>query len=380
VTSGTRLAAGAVNLALALIFLITWAVEAVAVSRSWGLESWTLGGSASLLVALLALGRTRAPGAAAAAGLLVALLTVGAAQARDYPAEPGPAMALGLAVLTSAAIRALRPGPAAGVAAGGLTVVLATLLFARDSGAEIPFVTALNATCWLVGISVGVALRHRDDRARAGVEAIRREVRLEIARDLHDVVAHHVTGIVVQAQAGRLVGRDRPEVATEVLASIESAGTEALTSIRRVVGLLRTADDTTRGTHDLDRLAALVEQSRDHGFDVTLDIVGDLGSRSAEVTATLYRIVQEALTNITRHASGARCVEVRVRAEPDNSLIVDVSDDGPHQPNRIGRGGFGLIGMRERVQALGGELVVGPRPGAGWLVHAEIPIQREPAR
>ena len=244
----------------------------------------------------------------------------------------------------------------------------------------------LGLLAWGAALGAGVWLRFVDARHQLAVDAARRDERLELARELHDVVAHHVAGIVVQAQAARLVAARRPETLEPALASIESAGTDALGAMRRVVGLLRDprADDAAGVTHGPEELADLVGRFAGHCPAVRLRLP-DEGQAAwpPEVATTVYRVVQEALTNIVLHAREAAEVTVIVENGPPG-VIVEVADDapaGPSAPSWFARGGgYGLVGMRERVEALGGRLHAGAGPAGGWVVRAEVPVPAGSAR
>ncbi|MBT2454193.1 ATP-binding protein [Streptomyces sp. ISL-86] len=198
---------------------------------------------------------------------------------------------------------------------------------------------------------------------------------------MHDVVAHHITGIVVQTQAARIVAGRRPETLDATLAGIEEAGGEALTAMRRLVGLLRDTDDvaTTAPTAPgPEQLAELVRRFDGHGPEVSLRLPADRTPWPPEVATTVHRIVQEALTNIAHHAAHARSADVEITHGPD-TLTVAVSDDAApgHTRTRTRHkhhGGYGLIGMRERVEALGGHLSAGPGRDTGWSVRATLPV------
>jgi signal transduction histidine kinase len=198
-------------------------------------------------VCLIASARRRDPGWAAVAGLAVAAVAILVSGLAGLPSEPGPAMALGLSVLVGSAIRSLPALPACAVAAGGLAVAAGSLPTAHTSS-----VVALNGAGWLAAVAVGGGLRLLAARRRAEAERVRHDERLQLARELHDVVAHHVTGIVLQAQAARLLARKRPEQVDDSLADIEDASTGALAAMRRVVGLLRdTAPAACESLYDL---------------------------------------------------------------------------------------------------------------------------------
>ncbi|WP_345155761.1 sensor histidine kinase [Micromonospora maritima] len=344
--------------------------QALAIGASWGLRYWLAGGAAAVVVGALALVRRRQPAWTAAAGLAVTGATVAAARLFELPTEPGPALALASAVLVGTAVRVLAPTSAAVVAGGGLAVVVGAWLAVRP-GAGGSGVVAVYSLAWLVGVAAGLTARLVDERARAVAERVRRDERRELARELHDVVAHHVSGMVVQAQAANLVARRDAVRATESLAGIESAGGEALRAMRRLVGLLRDAEDGPPASAGPERVEALVDRFRRQGPPVRLRLPEPEPSWPPEITSTVYRVVREALTNVARHAPHARAVTVTVAEEPAG-VVVEVSDDGPPAPAPH-RGGYGLVGMRERVEALGGTVSAGPGPDGGWSVRAVLP-------
>jgi signal transduction histidine kinase len=204
------------------------------------------------------------------------------------------------------------------------------------------------------------------------------EERSRIARELHDVIAHAVSVMVVQAGAARRVAVARPEQARDAMTSIESTGRQALGEMRRLVGVLRDNDEPT--TLDpqprLLDVPALVEQAREAGLQVRLEVEGEPRPLPAGVDLSAYRIVQEALTNVRKHA-GPASVEVAVRYGP-HALHIEVCDDGRGAPVEAvsnGHRGQGLIGMRERVALYGGRLDVGPRPQGGFRVLADLPLE-----
>jgi signal transduction histidine kinase len=366
----------AADAALGAVFaavLVGWAGLTAA---SWGARYWPFDAAAGLAVCACAPLRRHRLVAAVVAGLTVAAVAILLARWAHLPPEPGPALALGLSVLIGSAVRALPAWWAGAVAAAGLAVVAGTRLAAPPAsplrlGDDVTATTVLNATTWLAAVLIGLCLRWLDARRRAVAERVRRDERLALARELHDVVAHHITGIVVQAQAAQLVAGGHP--LTGPLAGIEAAGSDALTAMRRVVGLLRDTDDAAPAMAGTERLSELVERFAGHGPPVQLRMP-DGGTRwPPEVTSTVYRVVQESLTNISRHAPHAHAVTVSV-AQEQKRVTVEVVDDATPVPARYHRGGYGLIGMRERVETLGGTLLVGPRPGAGWSVRATLPV------
>ncbi|WP_128436761.1 sensor histidine kinase [Streptomyces cyaneus] len=236
----------------------------------------------------------------------------------------------------------------------------------------------------LVGVFAGLAvyLRTLDYRRTIAVTETRRSERVAIAADLHDFVAHHVTGILVQTQMARMMAQTQPRELDPVLAGIERAATEALASMRRTVGVLRDTGEEAADRRPVGDLAGIADLT--DGFagpiqQVTLRrdpaVSDDLPH---EVQAAAFRVVQEALTNIRRHAADAAHIEVRLRDDA-GGLEVSVADDGrggTQLPAAAHGGGFGLVGLKERVTALGGELHAGPRGEVGWEVRAVFPAGR----
>lgn len=222
----------------------------------------------------------------------------------------------------------------------------------------------------LLPAALGAAVRFAATAQRRRLEQVRAQEREQLARELHDTVAHHVSGIVVQAQAGRAVAASDPAAAIGVLPAIEEAGGRALAEMRTIVGLLRAEGGAERapvgGVADLPALAR--DMATRQTVSLTLEDGLDL---APAVDAAVYRLVQESLTNARRHARGASAVEVAVAAD-DAWVDVRVSDDGAPGGRPRG-GGFGLTGMAERASLLGGTLSAGPSPGGGWTVHARLP-------
>jgi signal transduction histidine kinase len=202
------------------------------------------------------------------------------------------------------------------------------------------------------------------------------EERLRIARELHDVVAHSMSVVAVHAGTGRMVAGDDPAAAERALATIEATTRSALGEMRRLLGVLRSSDGDepaalgpAPGLADLDRLVADVARS---GVDVGLRVHGDRPDMPPGVDLSAYRVVQEALTNVIRHAGPARAtVDVRYTGA---GVTVEVADDGRGAAMPPAPGGHGLVGMRERVGVHGGELDAGPGPTGGFRVVATFPL------
>lgn len=195
--------------------------------------------------------------------------------------------------------------------------------------------------------------------------------RLRIARELHDVVAHHITAMSVQAAAARRTLNTNPEGAQAALKSVESGAREAVQDMRSLLHTLRTPDGQQSSLRGLDDLEGLVETARGHGRDVRLERIGDPGELSPTVHLTLYRVAQEGITNALKHAGPTATITVRLRAS-SQLLELEVSDDGRASPSLIPGTGTGIVGMRERIAAVGGEFHAGPKPRGGFMVRATL--------
>jgi signal transduction histidine kinase len=200
------------------------------------------------------------------------------------------------------------------------------------------------------------------------------EERLHIARELHDSLTHSISVIKVQAGVAVHLAQKRGEDVPASLLAIQDASREAMRELRSTLDVLRT-DDGESAANGLDRLPDLVERARSAGLPATVTVRGQRRTLPAAVDRTAYRIVQEALTNITKHA-GPASATVRIDYRADQ-LRVEVDDDGQATHNSAPVPGVGLIGMRERVSALGGRLATEPRPEGGFSVRAELPVAAE---
>ncbi|MCB5169589.1 sensor histidine kinase [Streptomyces bambusae] len=232
---------------------------------------------------------------------------------------------------------------------------------------------------WLVAAgAAGEALRQAERRAdeaeRTREETARRradEERLRIARELHDSLTHQISVVKVQADVAVHVARKRGEEVPAALLAIQEAGREASRELRATLEALR--DDDTAPPRGLDDVPELVARARTLGLDASLTVGGVHRDLPVAVERTVYRIVQESLTNAARHAD-AEHATVRVDCGAD-ALVVCVEDDGTAAPGTAPAPGLGLLGMRERVTALGGRLRAGPRGGGGFAVRAVIPVE-----
>jgi signal transduction histidine kinase len=251
----------------------------------------------------------------------------------------------------------------------------------QDAG-EVAFHWTVTALVW----SAGSGLRSFERRAHASTRrAIDAEVgaaeqtmravldeRALIARELHDIVAHSVTSMVVQAGAAE-AGADDPDHVRRTAASIRSTGNDALAEMRRLVSMLRLSDEAPLAPQPrLEALPALVERATAAGTETRLLVTGDARALPAGLDLALYRIVQEALTNVRRHAGARRCdVLLHYGSE---TVSVDILDDGRGGEVEAASAGHGLVGMRERVGLYGGELAAGPKPGGGFEVRVTLPV------
>ncbi|MDQ4116289.1 MAG: histidine kinase, partial [Actinomycetota bacterium] len=290
-----------------------------------------------------------------------------------------PAVAYLFAVY--AAVRAERRIVTAAASVLMLAAVPVALL-ASDPGGTVgeAFAMARDVLplAWLIAAgAAGEALRQAERRADEAertreVTARRRadQERLHIARELHDSLTHQISVIKVQAEAGVHVAEKRGEQVPDALLAIRDAGREAARELRATLEALRT--DGQNPTCGLDHVRDLVQRARSSGLDARLTIEGHAQDVPAAVDRTAYRIVQESLTNITRHAAAASA-SVRIDYRPD-TLVIRIDDDGEATPHPAPVPGVGLLGMRERVSALGGHLEAAPRPEGGFTVHAELPV------
>jgi signal transduction histidine kinase len=202
--------------------------------------------------------------------------------------------------------------------------------------------------------------------------------RLRIARDLHDVVAHHVTGIGVQAAAAKHVLDRDPAASRQALAAIEASSRSAVREMHQMVGLLRDTDGDDGAQPSLTGLRDLAAAATDHGLSVDFRVVGEPFPVPPVVGTSAYRTVQEALTNVRQHST-ARRAEAVLRYLADGAAVeVEVLDQGaPRLARQDGRAGYGLTGVRERVALHGGECEIGPRPDGGFRVRVRLPVEQE---
>ncbi len=296
---------------------------------------------------------------------------------------------LSLVAAIIAAVSAGRRAAAWIVSAAGFTVLNAVAAVAPAGPFRLREWSAghtIGVSAWWLLVLTGAELvRIRSERAaearRVLAEEERRrasEERLRIARELHDVLAHNISLINVQAGVALHLLEEHPEHAQGALTAIKAASREALNEVRSVLGILRQAEDGAprAPTAGLDQLGDLLAGARAAGITVERRIRGDRRPLPPEIDLAAFRIIQEALTNVTRHAGPGVTAVVDIRYE-ESALTILVEDDGQGVPGDLPQGGDGIAGMRERVSALGGELAAGPRPGhRGFRVRAVLPVAR----
>jgi signal transduction histidine kinase len=327
---------------------------------------------------------------------LPVLFVVGAAaltyEAFDFPESSLNAISALIAIYASAAYSENRRHAYMGA---GFAAVLIGLILVANWDPETAQVADLIAnyvifgTAWVAGDNIRqrrervraleeravLAEQSRDEEAARAVSA----ERTRIARELHDVVAHSVSVMVVQAGAARRVlqqAEPDPDRAIQALDAVENTGRESLTELRRLLGVLRKEDDRSFGRvpqPTISAVDALVTQTREAGLDVALVIEGNPTPLAPGVDLTAYRIVQEALTNALKHAGPGVHADVHV-CYGDAELEILVSDNGRGSHVARPAGGHGLVGMQERVNLFGGQLVTGNRSGGGFQVRATLPL------
>jgi signal transduction histidine kinase len=291
-----------------------------------------------------------------------------------------PAVALVVAAYSAGAHT---EGVRAAIGAAGVAALIAANVAEQFSLGDLLFITMILGGAWLAGqamryrrqrekalkqLTVDLE-REREEKARAAVA----EERVRIARELHDVVAHAISVIVLQARGGRRSLATDPEETREALDTIEATGSQALAEMRRLLGMLRRDDEeiALAPQPSLRHLDALAAQVRQAGLPVELSVEGEPTELPPGVDLSAYRIVQEALTNALKHA-GPATARVIVRYGKDD-LELEIADTGAD----VGAGdgeGHGLVGMRERVSLYGGKIAAGPRDGGGFAVRARLPL------
>ena len=282
--------------------------------------------------------------------------------------------AVGIAICYIAATRTLK------VSATGLAVVGTGLLIPGPAGTDLAQlrggVAVVTVIAWLIGHSIRQAQAQAElRRAQAAAQSVMAE-RLRIARELHDIVAHSIGIIAIQAGSGRRVFDASPAEARDALAAIEATSRETLSGLRRMMTGLRRAEPGSGpgqaplgpapGLADIEQLAAM---TLDAGVRVEVDWRGSREPLPADIDLSAFRIIQEAVTNVVRHAGTGRC-RVLI-GQQDGYLSIEVTDSG--RGGSVAGTGYGITGMRERAALLGGDFSAGPRPGGGFRVTARLP-------
>lgn len=319
------------------------------------------------------------PRSAVALGLVSLLVTLGSVPIGASGVSWG--LAESAAMLGVLFVVARRASPGWGVVAA-LVVGAAVSFMPLRAGQEAIYVIfgLIQALAGAAALGLGFYLRTLASSRRRAMDAVRAEQRAEFARDLHDFIAHHVTGIVVQAQGARFIAEQDPKRVLLALEQIEQAGAETMASMRRMVGVLRDPqskpDAPLAPVAGVTELGPLLEQFNAAGGTLArLHVDGSADGLPVEVSTSAYRVVMEALTNVRQHAGPARAVDVWIRRTPE-WLLVRVANDGvpPRQKTPGERAGYGLVGLTERVRAVGGRITAGPGIEGGWVVDAAFPL------
>ena len=335
-----------------------------------------------LVVGGLALGpRARTP-------LIVVWVTSACAYVYLGRGYPGVAAAFPVMVALYTAVRAGHRKIALVPLLSLAGVLVHDFLHTHGTNLQMVFQDRFLLVGWLVASAMmGGALRQWEayvreaekraaDAERTREETARRraiEERLRIARELHDSLTHSISIVKVQAGVAIHLARKRGEQVPEALLAVQEAGSEAMRELRATLEVLRETTDEPTG-HGLAQLPELLARSRSAGLAATMEISGAPRPLPAAIERAAYRIVQEALTNVARHAGPAATASVRVEYD-DEVLVLKIHDDGLSTPAAPPAPGIGLAGMRERVTALGGRLETGPKPDGGFAVQAVLPLE-----
>ncbi|KPH96900.1 integral membrane sensor signal transduction histidine kinase [Actinobacteria bacterium OK006] len=380
--------------ALTVVMALLWLLDAAGIEGTAGLEGnsvwWRAVPGLVAAVALLLPGRPPALTWGAGAAVLASWVTTLALLTSVTPTFAGWGLLETLCLLlllVRAAKDIVQPWPAAALSTALGVAVIAAPMRLDEGGVVFSFLLTFP-TGGAVGL--GCYLRSLDERRRRAVADTRQSERLELARELHDFVAHHVTGTAVQAQAARAIRDIAPEQVDPLLRSIEQAGSETLQSMRKLVRVLREDDARAVRPGDLfAELGELVAAFAERDAPATLQVAAE--ARQArpdpEVETSVRNVVREGLTNVRRHAAGSPSVSVRVGLSGGGGgagvrrLRVEVHNaPSPRQtaPNAEplgGHGGLGLVGLTERTEAVGGTLHASRAEDGGWRLTAEFPLR-----
>ncbi len=312
---------------------------------------------------------------------------------RSYPLQM--TLSVFLLINTMTLVGALFDKAPLGLYTMATVLVFPYALFRWGSGRQAALACPVFLASWLIGITVdpgnvgdaigglivllcpivlGLMVRFRATAHHRELAEVRSREREQLARELHDTVAHHVSAIAIQAQAARTIAPVRPDEALGILAVIEDAASRTLSEMRTMVGSLRQDEEAALaprpGIADLNRLA----DESNAAINIEVRTIGDLDAAEPLVDAAVFRIAQESITNALRHAAGATVVEVEVVGSPERVELV-IRDDGEPSSDLARPPGtrYGLLGMAERAKLLGGTFEAGPQPGGGWRVAASLP-------
>jgi signal transduction histidine kinase len=364
----------------ALAAALTGVVLAEILLREGRAEGKLVDAAVVVVLGVAAARRVRAP--LVFLGLMLAVSVAAVVLSAVLPKVYGTVDAFGLllflliAVYSAAAHTSGRGTLLAGAMTFGFYVIdLVAIDPAGVNPEGIVFYALLYGAPWVAGRAIrqrrlkDLQLEHEKARAAAAIV----EERGRIARELHDVVAHSISVMVLQARGGRRVLESEPADARDAFATIERTGQQALNEMRRLLGMLRTSDEVLAlaPQPSLKELGSLVEQVQEAGLPVEVAIEGEPRELPPGVDLSAFRIVQEALTNALKHAGPARA-RVVIRYRPDD-LELEIADDGLGTGAGSGAG-YGLVGMRERVSVYGGEFQAGKEPGGGYALRVRLPL------
>lgn len=306
--------------------------------------------------------------------------------------HPLPSVAAAWAVIAGLDVAAIVAGhPSPGLYAMALLIVFPYSLFRWGSGRDAviglsfmavpqvtnmiffpsgPALTAAGFAFLIAPSALGAAVRFRERAQAQAIAEAKSFERVQLARELHDTVAHHVSAIAIQAQAGWTLAPSDPEAAVAALQTIKTEASRTLAEMRSIVGMLRRGEDEPGSQQRLSDLELLVDGQRP---PIELEMGGDLDGAAPSVQRAVFRIAQEAATNARRHARRATAITIRVEGDP-RDIVVTVADDGDASyADPKSSFGYGLVGMSERASLHGGSLMAGPNQGRGWTVKAILP-------
>jgi signal transduction histidine kinase len=361
-------------------------------SRVW--RDWALVAGLLLTAVLEGIFRTDVPWRPVAIVLAVALVFP-LLWRRAHPLAV-VAIVFGAVIVLSLVTLIDGPGPSVGLYTMIYVVLLPYSLLRWGSGREVIIGLSIILAAGLLGIAsdyngigeavggflflmfpavLGALVRFWTTSRTREVDQVRLREREQLARELHDTVAHHVSAMVIRAQAGRVVAASDPASAIDALRVIEEEGSRTLAEMRTMVGALRDREDASltplNGVADIERLARNIDDEP----QVHVGLMGELDELGPAVGAATYRIAQESVTNALRHARNATRIDVQVVGDQD-AVRLTVRDDGDQVHASSVNAGYGVVGMTERAALLGGTLDAGPGPDHGWVVDAVLPRVR----